>query len=429
MDEERHIRLCDFGFARAVETRGRASTVCLPVDHELLSSRGWLDCAAYLRLAATDPELRLATYDAAADALRLERPLGHQLHAPQAGRELVQLGEEAAWAAGGGDLCYRATADHRLFVQPGELPRDGCFAPFAAMPCKVPAGEVLAAGLAVRHVTAARNGVAADPEASWREPGMPCTAERDAEAAFLALCGFWLLRGRRCGDAQVRFATASVAESAWVHQQLARCGLAASAVSRGAGHVHVADEGWACCLGPPSVIESAEEGGRPRRAGAWLWRCGAAECRAVLAGVQRAAGGSECAIAVVGEELRDDLVRLLLMAGRSAAFERLPDGSYRLEHSGCEAAARPVLPAAAIGRVESPGAVWCVEMPSGLLWARRARRDAETGRVVQVRAAARAPVVTRADSGRTGVAAGSDGQLRHALLQRARGAGGQAVRR
>jgi serine/threonine protein kinase len=363
VDDERHIRLCDFGFARAVETRGRASTVCLPVDHEVLTSRGWLDCAGWLAACASYPLLRIASYDPERDVMCFEPPVGHQTH-PAVARELVQLGDEAEWAAGSGEVCYRTTEDHRLFVQPGVIDSaSGLFLPSIVAPEKMPAGLLGGHGAtAARHVAAARNGVGAS--------GVAMTS---GEAALLAVYGFWLLRG----TTGLRFATRGDAEKKWLCDQLTLGG--AAAVSVCGNSVAVEDERWALLFGARSLAESA-------RVAEWAWTCDVTRLRQIVAGLLCAAGSSD-SIVVADEQLRDDLIRLLLMSGCSASFARC-DWGYRVSLAASQEELFPV--ASRIGRVSSSSAVWCVETPSGLLWARRARRDPATGRVTQ----ASRPIVT-----------------------------------
>jgi serine/threonine protein kinase len=62
--DDGHIAVCDFGLAKeGLNADGdRTDTFCVPADHELLTSDGFMDLDTYLARSRADPTLRVASY-------------------------------------------------------------------------------------------------------------------------------------------------------------------------------------------------------------------------------------------------------------------------------------------------------------------------------------------------------------------------------
>jgi calcium/calmodulin-dependent protein kinase I len=138
---------------------------------------------------------------------------------------------------------------------------------------------------------------------------------------------------------------------------------------------------------------------------AWAWQLDVRAKREIIEGIRR--GDGKCAqdkyvIWTSSVRFRDELVRMLLMAGYTARFRcEYLAGTYRgtidghrivarndswcvmyAEHDGTGSgseAARPVLYKSRgdIREREYSGRVWCFTMPSGFVWARRAHKNAD----------------------------------------------------
>lgn len=156
--------------------------------------------------------------------------------------------------------------------------------------------------------------------------------------------------------------------------------------------------------------------------GAWVWSLDAPRLRRIVFGLWRAGGSSttlqEKTIVTTSTHARDELVRVLLMAGCAARFEASPvDGvvawtvcfaeleasdAMQCDESAAAAACYPTT-SAARGELRTrqyTGRTWCFEMPSGFIVTRRAHKNA-AGIVTK----ASRPIVTgncSAGVGRTG---------------------------
>jgi serine/threonine protein kinase len=347
--DDGHIAVCDFGLAKeGLNADGdRTDTFCVPADHELLTSDGFMDLDTYLARSRADPTLRVASYAAATQRLLFETPL--QLKVYDVDQHLVEFG--AADDASGAHVL--ATRDHDMYVQCGrELPSGECAfrettkrdangdavlvpAPYA----KVKASMFVdcfdsdsAGALVARHLAVARNGVlGATSAAVFDELRLVTGGER---RRFLECYGRWLVAALQC-DAAV--------PSEW--------------------------QTWMACAGTERIAP-------------FVWSLDAELLGALVAGLRCGAGGDT--LTTPSAALRDELVRVLLLAGFSAHFVRAAGGAkawaVTLSDSETEAA-RPVTRAAR--QVAFVGRVWCFTMPSGFVWVRRAVKDAASGDVVE----------------------------------------------
>jgi hypothetical protein len=135
----------------------------------------------------------------------------------------------------------------------------------------------------------------------------------------------------------------------------------------------------------------------------WVWTLGQLELQRLVAGMQRASGGKSGAIRTASARFRDEVLRVLLMAGYAARFRceqrcgatvrgavarhdvwcvcwSAPSDAGAEAQSGCF----PSLFKAGgeIRKRQFTGRVWCFTMPAGFIWARRAAKDA-SGAVVK----------------------------------------------
>ncbi len=111
----------------------------------------------------------------------------------------------------------------------------------------------------------------------------------------------------------------------------------------------------------------------------WVWRCNKSEVRCIVRGLQGSA--TDKAIWTACATFRDEVMRLLLHGGWSPIFSRDDQsGRYCIEFA--EDTERDVaLPVAdrqreGIRGQQATGRVWCLTMPSGLVWVRRVHKDA-----------------------------------------------------
>jgi DNA-directed RNA polymerase beta' subunit len=171
----------------------------------------------------------------------------------------------------------------------------------------------------------------------------------------------------------------------------------------------------------------------------WVWRLNRDEMRHVLAGVTRANGtrsSKAWTVYTPSPTFRDELVRMVLHAGYTPHFGvqwragtvQGTDGSDKIvaDHdnwsvhisSAAEQVLEPSVRACDVRRFSYCGRVWCLNMPSGTLVARRAHKD-ERGVVTK---ASRALVVGNCMAGREGlvdtaVKTANSGYLQRCLIK------------
>jgi serine/threonine protein kinase len=342
--ENWNVKLCDFGFSRSVASAkglaglqaGNVMTLCVPADHELLTNKGFMDLDAFLaRQCAGESDLLVAGYSPDSQQLVFEAPLA---------LKTFDVTEHPLIEFGGDDDAHGvhllATRDHDMFVQ---LARDER-APVAkrdasgnallapAMPyAKVKAGALHDAGRAVRHLAAAAAGVAAPSAAADAAEQVFAALRLDSATqrlCFLEQYGFWLLARSTAG-----------VPGDWADWFVA----------------HGGDE----CMAP------------------FVWSLDATSLRALVAGLRRA----DATLRTPSACMRDELVRVLLLAGYSPHFRRA-EKAWQIECASPDSAeARP--PTSGTRQVTFAGRVWCFKMPSGFVWARRAVKDAASGVVCE----------------------------------------------
>lgn len=130
---------------------------------------------------------------------------------------------------------------------------------------------------------------------------------------------------------------------------------------------------------------------------AMLWKCGndigtlaSNECQAILAHVLRSGIGKkllrvvvaglnarEGGVVLYGEQLRDDVVWLLTIAGYCAWFRPLCTSGGGWEMFWSDDHSKMIQTASARKVVNYKGRTWCVTMPSGFIFARRVVREGE----------------------------------------------------
>jgi hypothetical protein len=374
---------------------------CVPAEDEILTSRGFMSLDAYKARAAADKSLLVAGFDARTNQLVYERGVLREFAHQR--RSLVELADDAR------GVCVRVTADHDLYVSAA-----AAAAPFA----KVKADAVLADARfdAVRQQAAPSGGAAASAAAT-----LPRLAE---SALFCELFGVWLARGS-LADGRARFADVSSAEDAWLcaaltslfgadgfareaHAFVLRDARANELLRREYGHKFAdgaaEDDAAAAAADDAAVLDndgrafdyaSSAAGSflRPERGTCkwlawWTWLLDKAAARSLVAGLCRGGGGGGSGtLQTASARHREELVRLCLHAGFSAAWRR--DGArWAVVYSDDGADAQPVVHKSRGGvRVrEHVGRVWCFTMPSGFVWTRSVERDARGVAVAASRA-------------------------------------------
>ena len=332
------MRVTDFGLSKI--SKDKTHSICVPEEHQVLTSAGFLDLDAFVARSVADPALLVAGYDLVARRLLWERPLGVIVF-PRETRELVEFceGDQEDWD---GTLSYLATADHMAFVQPGRLDSCGAFVPDESGFAKHPAAELL--GRAARHVAAAETcGESGSAGCAGAALGLPPARA----AALLQLLGFWAGCGaaRRPSDGRPELTGRDPAECTWLQQAAAVAGL---------------DERLVWRLG-----DGLED---------WLWQGTAAELREAQTGARRALGRTPLETGCAA--LRNSLTRLAVVAGEAVVARPVPGGwSVSLAESSQR---RPVAQRVRVQR--ATGRVWCLRMPSGLFWVRRADGRGRAGR-------------------------------------------------
>jgi serine/threonine protein kinase len=108
----------------------------------------------------------------------------------------------------------------------------------------------------------------------------------------------------------------------------------------------------------------------------FVWTLDASQLRNVVQGLQKACAGLQGELRTSCPRFRDELVRVLMLAGYSAAFST--DATlrcFRVVYSESSESSSCSVPSL-VRTVDVTGRVWCFSMPSGLLWIRRAVKDA-----------------------------------------------------
>jgi serine/threonine protein kinase len=389
--------LCDFGFARAIESREKTRmTMCVPEDHEVLTNRGFLDLEGWLRLR-DDPTLRVAGYCAATEQLVFERPCEDFVLLAET-RELVEF------SANG--LSYLVTGDHDVYVQRGEYV-NGSLVPVAtraeavesnsakkkcvyrdSRAAKVRAGLFLeraddATYGGVRHVAAARGGVRVSGGASPPFVAALALASPEQEAAFLRLYGRWLCAGSLSRD-KLSFGET---DSQWLHNQFVAAGLASEECDGECDGECVVAERWVSFFaaeysqllnlsnGRPFDDVSSEFGSYllpepfsdAKWCASWVWTLGRDALRCVLDGMSQSF--DTMVMSTRSARFRDEIVRVQTLAGFSAACSF--DGERYVVDGSADAFPESNRAKNEIRPHEASGRVWCLTMPSGLFWVRR----------------------------------------------------------
>jgi serine/threonine protein kinase len=250
------VKLCDFGFARAVSHGLHRYTICVPEEHEILTDRGFVDLDTYKALAERDATLRVASFDPKAQRLVFERPL-RLVENERAVQPMVEFSSAYeiagadAWTEAGasrrsvGDAAHASnqlsvlvTPQHHMYAQYGTAQpdaaavvafrRDKRRAQQAAPYELLEAGELLKLGadVAVRQLAAADAGQRGSmtlpaPLAEALQLSTPAK-----QALFLAVYGYWLCEsgGALRKDAVLFFAPGGTAARVWLCESLVQLG-------------------------------------------------------------------------------------------------------------------------------------------------------------------------------------------------------------
>jgi hypothetical protein len=383
---------------------------CFSEDCEILTNRGFLDLDAYKAALAADPDLRVAAFDRAAHRLVYQR--GELVEHERATRTLVEFADAASqsdtWAADSDAFASGAARHSRavgLLVTPGHrmLAKNTKWTAKSGgrrvanwsragdyRECE--ARELLASSDAygaVKMMALARNGVAVDAHiaADWSFLVGGVLAPHSGAAArdaFLELYGRWLVAGALDTRTQhVLFShSAATDDAAWLGARLVDAGLRAGVdFAASDACTRVSRAAW-------WQLFAAESGDSMAP---WVWTRDAAALQRVLAGVLRSQPAS--VVATPSVRVRDELVRLAMLAGATARFVASEHGGgggavWHVEVAGAADAdvAEPVLykqhsARARRGRgvdevreVKYTGRVWCVRVPTTFIVARRAAK-------------------------------------------------------
>jgi hypothetical protein len=219
---------------------------CVPEEHEILTSRGFLDLDAYKAAAAADPNLLVAGYNVASKTLVFEEP--ELVELPADTRELVELSDANemvhVWSAGSDShglkskeedqsngVSMLVTKDHDVFAQVGnphigELLTNAISGENKDAPAKLKAITLLKSDReynGVRQLAVAEEGVEQTEITPdfFDELGLRTTEQR---ALFYELYGFWLgdgtldvCQGRKVA---VQFAHVKTTDLAWLEATL-----------------------------------------------------------------------------------------------------------------------------------------------------------------------------------------------------------------
>jgi hypothetical protein len=397
---------------------------CVPEDHEILTSRGFLDLDAYKAAVAADPTLLVASYNVAAKALVFEKPNKLVQFAAET-RELVELSNmQNAWSADSdSQVSMLVTKEHDVFAQLGNALVDEngttTVTPDSSY-AKHQAGDLLKSEFnVVGQLAVAEAGVQGETVPDFcDELGLSTPKQR---ALFYEIYGFWL------GDGSLRwhgqeFAVTFV-EEAWLEESLTALEVPytkSDASQTGQATISIQSDAWnrvfaaeyqhmyerADAVAKRAKTELTTEVDAEGRAfdtvstakgsymqpegiakwfACWVWRLGAASLRRVLAGLCRADGDAtknRC-IWTSSARFRDEIQRVCLMAGCTAHFRCAGGSSWAVSFAepdgspSSENACKPNLFKARgeIRTRQHTGRVWCFNMPSGFIWVRRVAKD------------------------------------------------------
>jgi serine/threonine protein kinase len=343
---------------------------CVPEEHEVLTSRGFMDLDTYLA-NQDDKELLVASYDVDAKQMRFERPV-RLVQFERETRQMVELSHAADADSHGrsNGVSMLVTLDHDLYVA-------GADKKYA----KVKAAEVLKGDSrfdALSQLAQAENGVGAAatalPFAESLELNSP-----ERVSLFMELYGFWLGHGsatRALADGRrlARFAQVKAEDIAWLEERL--CGLGVAFDKVGQREIVVKSVAWGAVLHVDDDVAAVAS---------WVWQLSTEQLRSVIAGVRRAEGAHAAAagdgvIYTSSTRFRDELVRICLMAGYSTQFHKAAGTSdcWAVLYQSGRVAGQPTLykSRGEVRAREYTGRVWCFTMPSGMIWVRRAEKDA-----------------------------------------------------
>jgi serine/threonine protein kinase len=396
---------------------------CVPEDHEILTSRGFLDLDAYKAAVAADPTLLVASYNVAAKTLVFEAPLRLVQFAAET-RELVELSNvDEMQNACDSHVSMLVTKEHDVFAQLGNafvdengtttVTPDSSYA-------KHQAGDLLKSEFnVVGQLAVAEAGVQGETVPDFcDELGLSTPEQR---ALFYEIYGFWL------GDGSLRwhgqeFAVTFV-EEAWLEESLTALEvpfIKSDLSQTGQATISIQSDAWnrvfaaeyqhmyerADAVAKRAKTElttkvdaegrafdtvSTAKGSYMQPEGiakwfaCWVWRLGAASLRRVLAGLCRADGDAtknRC-IWTSSARFRDEIQRVCLMAGCTAHFRCAGGSSWAVSFAepdgspSSENACKPNLFKARgeIRTRQHTGRVWCFTMPSGFIWVRRVAKD------------------------------------------------------
>jgi serine/threonine protein kinase len=382
------LKIADFGFARTLND-SMAETICVPADHELLTSRGFMDLDAYLAACRDDDSLLVASYDERCQALVFERPLALKQFDLR-DQKLVEFTAKHAWSAdndsstastSNNGLSLLVTRDHDMYVQHGDADYMNCIGGAASKRdafAKVRASRLVdSADVVARHLAYAANGVGSSGNSASCAASLVCASVGvDAELAsrVLQLHGFWLAVGAVDDERMLRFRRVERLNVPWLMQTLDLLALTERTVRAGAVVV-AASSAWLALFDSDAIAP-------------WVWSLDRAALCDIVDGLRRAsppALRASSRLHAATAVRRDELVRVLLMAGFSAHFDAAKSGwhvSYarydaNAPQSRASQVCRPVT-AGASGEILSrsyTGRVWCFAMPSGFVWARRVLKD------------------------------------------------------
>jgi DNA-directed RNA polymerase II subunit RPB2 len=393
---------------------------CVPEEHEILTSRGFLDLDAYEAAAATDPTLLVASYNVDAKALVFEKP-NKLVQFAAATRELVELSDADemmnVWSADSDShdiaqcgqsngVSMLVTKEHDVFAHVDE---NGTYA-------KHKAGDLLKSDAkynVVRQLAVAEAGVQCEIVPDFCDELGLCTAEQ--RALFYEIYGFWLRDGTlrwhsRLQEFVVTFSQVNEADNAWLEASLTTlevpC-IKSDPSPVGQVTISIQSEAWNRFFAAEykhKYNQTADEGRvfdtvstadgsymQPEGITSakwfayWVWRLGAASLRRVLAGLCHDSTKNSC-IWTSSARFRDEIQRVCLMAGYTAHFRCahkavVPNWAvFFAESDGSpsgEMASKPNLSKARdeIRERKYTGRVWCFNMPSGFIWVRRVSKD------------------------------------------------------
>jgi RNA-splicing ligase RtcB len=385
---------------------------------------------------AADASLRVAGFDAASGALVFERPQRLVLNAARdhAVVDFTQAGYAHAWTDAAASSAARphshvslvVTADHDMYVAAPSASQSAGLASYAKAKAASLCGETAPAAIQMlSHApkglstgASTEDGIAVEAlEANGFDLQSLGVHSSEQCSALLALCGYWV------ASAPVAAATEALAmpvesadAAAWLEQTVQTLGLpfvckaGADAGPNAAciSGAYVTDAAYMALLGAgpssasrcsgglneasvnaPSGVNASKTtsaaSGQVRQLPPQVWHLSHTALRTVLLGACRAQGVSAAAfealahgcLSVASPHLRDELVRVCLLAGCTAHFEA--EGERWAVHwdagvSGSETAQPVLRPGEDVRADVYTGRTWCLTMPSGFLVARRTRR-------------------------------------------------------